>query len=70
MAKQDAVTRATEDEGGGWTFACPHFPVCEFTSRGWRTKELATTRGEQHEAEHQGEATTPELATFRAEVGE
>ena len=65
--KQGPVRRANEDEGGGWTFACPRFPLCDFTSTGWSTKELATERGDQHEGEHVGDGVTQELVEFRNE---
>lgn len=69
MTDKQAVTERadpTRPNAHLYDFTCPH---CPFTSTGWAKKGWATDRGEQHYAEHRGEAVTEELHDFHVARG-
>lgn len=67
-----AVSGSSED---GWDFQCPKTDgscgdaEASFRSTGWRTRDLAEKRGQQHLDEHDGGDAMPSLDIFRIENG-
>jgi hypothetical protein len=61
------MAAVSQSEDGTWGFECQE-NNCEWTSTGWETKKLATTRGDQHKDEHESGEPMQELAEFEGRV--